>query len=61
MNGCQVDTLIETAKIIIEEFNKGFPCEENEATIHYLSAALYMLGERKRDREIRRVEGLKKT
>ena len=33
VNGCQVDTVIESAKLIIEELNKKFPCRENSIVI----------------------------
>lgn len=58
VNGCQVDTLIEAAKLIIEELNEKFPCIENYAAIQMLSLALDWLEARKRDREKRCVEGM---
>jgi len=60
VNGCQVDTLIEAAKLIIEGLNSKFPCIENEMTIHRLKEALIWLRERKINREKRGVEGLDK-
>jgi len=57
LNGCQVDTLIETARVIINGLNKKFPCDENIRCIHHLDAALISLGARKKDREKRNVEG----
>jgi len=57
VNGCQVDTVIETAKIIIEELNKNFHDMHNEAAIDHLGEALRQLGLRKRSREMRGVEG----
>ena len=33
VNGCQVDTLIEAARLIIDEFNKKFPCRESSMII----------------------------
>jgi hypothetical protein len=57
VNGCQVDTLIEASKLIIEGLNKNFPCIENEMIIEYLGRALYWSNLRKLDREKRQVEG----
>ena len=57
INGCQVDTVIETAKIIIEGLNKQFPCRENAIALTKLDEALMWLGKRKADREKRGVEG----
>lgn len=57
VNGCQVDTLIEAAKLIIEGLNKNFPCEENRAVIFHLDQALVGLDFRRSNRVIRGVEG----
>lgn len=57
VNGCQVDTLIETAKIMIEKLNESFQCYENEVAIVYLEEALLALSDRKRNRISRGVEG----
>lgn len=57
VNGCQVDTVIETAKLILEGLNKNFPCRENALAITKLDEALLWLGKRKADREKRGVEG----
>ena len=57
VNGCQVDTMIEAAKIIIEGLNKNFPCRENAVAITKLDEALMWLDKRKKDREKRNVEG----
>lgn len=57
VNGCQVDTLIEAAKLIIEGLNKQFPCRENALVITKLDEALLWLMKRKLDREKRNVEG----
>ena len=43
VNGCQVDTIIETAQIMIKELNKKFPCWENEQAINGLETALIAL------------------
>lgn len=57
VNGCQVDTLIEAAKTILEGLNQKFPCKENQSAITKLDAALAWLEERKNKRELRGVEG----
>lgn len=57
INGCQVDTVIEAAKIIIEGLNKNFPCRENSMAITKLDEALMWLNKRTQDRIKRNVEG----
>lgn len=57
LNGCQVDTVIETAKVMLEGLNKQFPCRENSSAITKLDEALMWLDKRKKDREKRDVEG----
>jgi hypothetical protein len=57
VNGCQVDTMIEAAKVIIEGLNAKFPCRENACAITKLDEALMWLRERTRKREARGVEG----
>jgi len=57
VNGCQVDTMIEAAKLIIERLNKNSPCRENAVAITKLDEALMWLDKRKKDREKRGVEG----
>jgi len=61
VNGCQVDTIIEAAKVIIEGLNKNFPCRENSMVITKLDEALMWLGKRKADRISREVEGFNKA
>lgn len=61
VNGCQVDTVIEAAKIIIERLNKDFPCRENAVAITKLDEALMWLEKRKKDRVTRGVEGFNKA
>jgi hypothetical protein len=56
-NGCQVDTVIEAAKMILEGLNKNFPCRESALAITKLDEALMWLRERTRNREKRGVEG----
>lgn len=60
VNGCQVDTLIEAAKLIIEGLNNKFPCRENSIVITKLDEALMWLDKRRKDREKRKVEGTSK-
>lgn len=57
VNGCQVDALLETAGRILESFNKTVPCEETTEAIEYIQSALECLEERRKDREMREVEG----
>ncbi len=57
VNGVQVDTVIEAAKLIIEGLNKQFPCRENAMVITKLDEALMWSLKRKADREARNVEG----
>ena len=60
VNGCQVDTVIEAAKVILEGLNKQFPCRENAMVITKLDEALMWSMKRKLDREKRGVEGKSK-
>lgn len=60
-NGCQVNEVIEAAKIIIEGLNAKFPCRENSMAITKLDEALMWLEKRTKDREKRGVEGLSKA
>jgi arginine/lysine/ornithine decarboxylase len=57
INGCQVDTMIETAKIIIEKFNEKYPCEQNYQAIGLLNSVVSLLRLRRLDRMAREVEG----
>lgn len=57
VNGCQVDTMIEAARLIIEKFDESHPCEENTMTLMHLRSALSWLDTRKKNREARGVEG----
>lgn len=61
VNGCQVDTVIETAKVILEGLNKQFPCRENSLAVTKLDEALHWLAARKANREKRGVEGTSKA
>jgi hypothetical protein len=60
VNGCQVDTLIQTALLMIQGLNDKFPCEENQRAIANLGVALTWLNKRTADREKRGVEGYNK-
>lgn len=57
LNGCQVDTIIEVAKVMVEGLNKKFPSRENAVAITKLDEALMWLEKRRKDRESRGVEG----
>lgn len=57
INGCQVDTMIAAAKIIIEKLNEKLPCDENLYAITKLDHALHWLDVRRKNREKRNVEG----
>ena len=61
VNGCQVDTLIEAARIMIEKLNEQYPCMENGQAGVHLESALRWLSIRKADRERRGVEGFNKA
>lgn len=55
--GCQVVTMIQTAKMIIEKLNEKFLCAENIGTIAALEVAIDWQEKRTRNREARSVEG----
>lgn len=57
VNGCQVDTMIAAARMIIEGLNKTHPCRENSLAITKLDEALHWLEARTKSRERRGVEG----
>ena len=61
VNGCQVDTLIEAAKIMLAGLNKEFPCHHNALAMNKLDEALHWLMARTRDRTDRGVEGQAKA
>lgn len=61
VNGCQVDTIIEAAKVMLEGLNKKFPCRENASAITKLDEALHWLEHRRKDRSLRGVEGKNKV
>lgn len=60
VNGCQVDTLIDAARIILEKLNNKLSCPENNMAIASLNDAIGFLKTRKLNRENRGVEGLDK-
>jgi hypothetical protein len=60
VNGCQVDTLIETAMRILEGLQAKFPCVENDMAIGCLEGALRAMEKRRVNREKRGVEGMSK-
>ena len=57
ITGCQVDTMIHAAVLIIKGLNDNFPCIENNMAIEKLENALFWLMKRRMDREMRNVEG----
>lgn len=57
LNGCQVDTIILTAKKIIEGLNAKFPCRENSLVITKLDEALMWLDARTKRRLTEGIEG----
>lgn len=57
INGCQIDTMIEAARLIIKGLNEKFSCDENEQAMRCLSIALHFLKIRTLDRKKRNVEG----
>lgn len=59
-NGCDVATIIEVAKMIVEGLNKKRICRENSMAIQKLDEALMWLEKRTKDRTIRGVEGFDK-
>lgn len=61
VNGCQVDTMVAAARVIVEGLNGKFPCDENERVLHHLGEALRYLKLRKAGREDRGVEGYNKA
>lgn len=61
VNGCQVDEIIHTAKLILEGLNKNHPCRENASAITKLDEALMWLNKRTEDRNARGVEGTSKN
>lgn len=57
VNGCQVDTIVAAAKMILEGLNKNVPSRENSMAITKLDEALMWLEKRTKDRLDRKVEG----
>lgn len=56
-NGCQVDELVAVALRVITKLNDQFPCKENESAMMHLAQALSDLEDRRKNRELRGVEG----
>lgn len=61
VNGCDIATIIEAAKIVLASFNFKYPCRENSIAITKLEEALMWLDKRKKDRIERGVEGENKA
>lgn len=57
VNGCQIDTLIHAARIILVGLNNQFPSVYNRVAIRSLEEAIESLEARTKDREKRSVEG----
>lgn len=57
VNGCQVETIIHAAKMMIEGLNLKVPCRENAVAITKLDEAIMWLEKRTKDRQARGVEG----
>ena len=57
VNGCQVDTLLHAAGHIIGGLNDHFPCDENDIAMGCITGAIAALELRRKDREVRGVEG----
>ena len=57
VNGCQVDTLIHAAYVILKGLDAKMPCKENAEALEHLDKALLALEQRKYDRMHRGVEG----
>jgi hypothetical protein len=60
VNGCQVDTLIDAARLILVGLNKEERSKYTELAINKLEMALHWLGERTKNRQQRGVEGTSK-
>lgn len=57
LNGCQVDTIIEAAKLILKGLDEQFPSAYNTQALSGLQYAIDCLKLRTADREARGVEG----
>ena len=60
VNGCQIQTLMETAFLLVAEHNERFPCKENKGTMQSLKNAITWQELRTRNRTNRGVEGTNK-
>ena len=57
VNGCQPETIIEAARLILRGLDNQYPCSENKQAMGHLYMAIQALRDRKKDRENRGVEG----
>lgn len=57
VNGCQVDTIIEAAKLMLRGLNEKVPSDYNATAITKLEDALFWLDQRRKSRVSRGVEG----
>jgi len=56
INGCDITTLIEAAKVLIEKHNEKHPHMYNISSVHYLDQAIRYQDLRTQEREARGVE-----
>lgn len=52
VNGCQVDTLLHAALLILQGFNKKIPCRENSLAITKIEEAIHWLEHSTTNREV---------
>lgn len=57
INGCQVDQLLETARLMLDGLNKKVPAKETACAITKIEEAMMWLEKRTKDRTARGVEG----
>lgn len=57
VNGCQVETIIESALLMVQGLNKKYPCRENALIATKLEEALLWSKRRTENRIARQVEG----
>ncbi len=57
VNGCQIVTLIEAARVLIEKHNEKFPSMHNISAMHHLELAIFSQERRAQSRGSQGVEG----
>lgn len=60
VNGCQVDTMAETLRLMVDKLNTKYPCPENTLALNGLGTTMKAFKSRKTDRTARGVEGFNK-